>query len=232
MQNMADQLAGSGTKVMTVKGENGDPGDNFSRKGTRTEGFADGVFSIAFTLLVLDFHPPASLDHLDAFLLGLWPRLLAYSISCLLIGLIWANYRAMLLHFGDANRLTIFLSMLLFADVAFLPFPTALLAEAISTDSGLSEAAFLYGLVLTVGGIFFNALWLYELGRPRAGNDLPHVRRHFTLISVRFALGPVSYLAATLISLKYPVLAIVLYVALIAYYWFPGRSETVFSGRD
>ncbi len=108
----------------------------------------------------------------------------------------------------------------------------ALLAEAISTDSGLSEAAFLYGLVLTVGGIFFNALWLYELGRPRAGNDLPHVRRHFTLISVRFALGPVSYLAATLISLKYPVLAIVLYVALIAYYWFPGRSETVFSGRD
>lgn len=202
-------------------------GTAFSRKGIRIEGFSDGVFSIAFTLLVLDFHPPASLDHLGTFLLGLWPRLLAYSISCLLIGLIWANYRAMLLHLGDANRLTIFLSVLLFADVAFLPFPTALLAEAISSENGLVQAAFLYGLVLTVGGVFFNALWIYELGRTSARNGPRHVRRHFTQITVRFAVGPLSYLIATLVSLKYPILAIWLYVALIAYYWFPGRSELV-----
>ena len=213
--------------MTTQQGDKDVSGTAFARKGLRIEGFSDGVFSIAFTLLVLDFHPPASLDHLGAFLLGLWPRLLAYSISCLLIGLIWANYRAMLLHFGDANRLTIFLSVLLFADVAFLPFPTALLAEAISSENGLAQAAFLYGLVLTVGGIFFNALWIYELGRTPARNGPQHVRRHFTQITVRFAIGPLSYLIATLVSLKYPVLAIWLYVALIAYYWFPGRSELV-----
>lgn len=193
----------------------------------RIEGFADGVFSIAFTLLVLDFRPPTAMAHLGSFLLGQWPRLLAYAISCLLIGLIWANFRAMLLHFGRANRLTVFISMLLLADVAFLPFPTALVADAISRQEGLREAAFLYGLVLTVGGVFFNALWLYEINRTDLKRHTARARRHFGLVSLRFLLGPLSYLVATLVSLEFPYLALLFYVGLIIYYWFPGRVEMV-----
>lgn len=195
---------------------------SFVASAGRVEAFADGVFGFAFTLLILDFHAPESTANLFPYLLSLWPRLLAYGISCLLIGVVWANHRAMFLHITKVDWMTLFLNVLLMADVAFLPFPTSLLATAISSGQGLSEAAFFYGAVLTIGGVFFNGLWLYEARRIEtqrgAGTGLA-----FT--SLRFALGPLAYLVATLCSLWQPVLAIGLYIALIIYFWLPWRAE-------
>jgi uncharacterized membrane protein len=59
----------------------------------RLEAFSDGVLAFAFTLLVLDFRAPYSTAGLFAYLLSLWPQLLGFCISFLLIGLIWAGTR-------------------------------------------------------------------------------------------------------------------------------------------
>jgi uncharacterized membrane protein len=190
----------------------------------RLEAFSDGVLAFAFTLLVLDFRAPYSTAGLFAYLLSLWPQLLGFCISFLLIGLIWANHRAMFLHIEGADRLLIFLNTLLLADVAFLPFPTSLLAKAISSRQGLTEAAFFYGLVLTVGGIFFNGLWLYSGSRMRFARK-ESARRRRRGISIRYALGPLAYLVATFCSFLSPLLSIALYVLLIVFFWLPGRSE-------
>jgi uncharacterized membrane protein len=197
--------------------------DGLAMNTLRLEAFSDGVFAFAFTLLVLDFRTPDSTAGLFAYLLSQWPQLLGFCISFVLIGLIWANHRAMFLHIETADRLLIFLNTLLMADVAFLPFPTSLLAKAIGSKQGLTEAAFFYGLVLTVGGIFFNALWLYAGSRMQLAKH--SARRHRRGISIRFALGPLAYLAATLCSFLSPLLSIALYVLLIVFFWLPGRSE-------
>jgi len=193
-------------------------------KTVRLEAFSDGVFAFSFTLLILDFKTPDSTARLFPYLLSLWPQLLGFCISFLLIGLIWANHRAMFLHIRHADRMLLFLNTLLMADVAILPFPTSLLAKAISTGQGMTEATFFYGIVLTVGGIFFNAVWLYS----GAAFSLPggaNAAKRRRWISLRFGLGPAVYLVATLCAFLSPVASIALYVALLVFFWLPGKSE-------
>jgi uncharacterized membrane protein len=196
----------------------------------RIEAFSDGVFAFAFTLLVLDFHAPEQTNHLAAALLGLWPQLLAYTISTLLIGLIWANHRAMFAHLKRTNRMTNFLNVMLLSNVAFLPFPTAVLSRAISSAEGLPIAAFFYGFMLFVGGLFYNALWFY--GRRLNPATDEQARIHARSISVRYMIGPTTYLIAALMSFVSPWLSIALYVALIVFFWLPGRAEDLMGRGD
>jgi uncharacterized membrane protein len=96
---------------------------------SRLEALSDCVFAFAFTLLVLEFHPPAPNVPLAAYLSSLWPSVLAYSISFLLIGLVWANHHSMFVHIRRVDRPMLFLNTMLLADVAFMPFPTQLLSH-------------------------------------------------------------------------------------------------------
>lgn len=191
---------------------------------SRLEAFSDGVFAIAFTLLVLDFHPPTDLNHTAHYLLLLWPSYIAYLISVFLIGLVWANHHSVFIHIKYTNRMLTFLNVLLLAVVALLPFPTQVLADAIHSTHGLNAATFFYGLVITLGGLAHNAIWLYAIRHPQLLNKSATPA---LIAGVRKWLffGPVSYAVCTLISLVLPWLAIVGYAALIIFYWLPPRSE-------
>jgi uncharacterized membrane protein len=191
---------------------------------SRLEAFSDGVFAIAFTLLVLDFHPPEDLTHVGHYLSSLWPSYIAYMISVLLIGLVWANHHSIFIHIKHTNRMLMFLNISLLAVVAFLPFPTQLLADAIHSAQGLSAATFFYGLIITIGGVAHNAIWFYAICHPRL---LKKSASPALIAGVRKWLffGPVSYAVCTLISLVLPWVAIVGYAALIIFYWLPPRSE-------
>ena len=127
----------------------------------RLEAFSDGVFAIAATLLVLAIRRPDANGHLVQNLLDLWPSYAAYATTFLLIGLIWANHHAMFVHIKTADRSLVFLNILLLANVSFLPFPTAILADALRTGHNQHVAAVLYGVTWTVGGVMFNAVWRY-----------------------------------------------------------------------
>ncbi len=191
---------------------------------SRSEAFSDGVFAIAATLLVLNVHVPSGAPHLAHALVELWPSIVAYLISFLLIGLIWANHHSMFVHFARVDRPLQFLNVLLLADVAFVPFPTDVLAQAIHSGNDLSAAAFFYGLTLTIGGVFFNALWLYgtkhrELLHPKTS------RQFLQTTGRRFLAGPLSYAVMTCVALAAPAIAIVGYVALIVFYWLPPKDE-------
>jgi uncharacterized membrane protein len=192
---------------------------------SRLEAFSDGVFAIAFTLLVLDFHSPENLGHTGSYLWSLWPSYLAYIISVILIGLVWANHHSVFIHIKHTDRMLMFLNVLLLAIVAFLPFPTQLLANAIHTSDGLSAATFFYGLVITLGGIAHNAIWLYAIRHPQLLNTSASPEL-IANVWKWLIFGPVSYATCTLISLISPWLAIVGYVTLIIFYWLPPRSES------
>jgi uncharacterized membrane protein len=110
----------------------------------RTEAFSDGVFAFAITLLVLDLHVPASeFNHLWRGIAHQWPSYLGYATSFLTVGGIW------LVHHG----------ILLLMAVAFLPFPTSLVAEAIRHADAERAAVIFYSASLLVISLLYSTLW-------------------------------------------------------------------------
>lgn len=107
------------------------------QKVQRIEALSDGVFAIAFTLLVLDIRVPLSSeinsekDLLVAFA-QLSPRLLAYFLSFITLGIFWVAHSSQLFFIekSDRNFVWINLSFLLF--VTIIPFTTAFLSEYIT----------------------------------------------------------------------------------------------------
>lgn len=189
-------------------------------KTSRLEAFSDGVFAIAATLLVIEIHVPQDTDHLAHALLELWPSYLAYVISFILVALVWANHHVMLDRIRAADRMLLFLNTLLLMNVASLPFVAALLAAAYRNGSGQRPAVVAYGLVLVIGGLFFNAIW--EHARRRPALLRPDVKpAQARTVSRSFLLGPALYAIATAIAAAVPALGLAAYAALILLYWLP-----------
>jgi uncharacterized membrane protein len=128
---------------------------------TRTEAFSDGVFSIASTLLVLDLAIPVSeLDDLWGGIVHEWPRYLAYATSFITIGGIWLAHHSVFRRLQYANAKVMRINLALLMAVAFLPFPTRLVADALRHGVGSERAAVIfYGASLLVIAVLFSALW-------------------------------------------------------------------------
>jgi uncharacterized membrane protein len=183
----------------------------------RLEAFSDGVFAIAITLLVLDVTVHAPGGHgLTQALLRAWPSYVGYAISFLTIGVIWVNHHACFRQIGRVDRVLLFLNLVFLLFVAFIPFPTRLLAEYVRTD-GASAAAVVYGLTLTCTAICFNALWRYaarggRLLRPDA--DM----REVSGITRSFWPGAIVYGVATAIAFASAWASAALYGAIAVFY--------------
>jgi uncharacterized membrane protein len=185
---------------------------------SRLEAFADGVFAIAATLLVLsvDAQVPSGGRDLRQALLDIWPSYVAYVLSFVTIGILWINHHTVMHQVGHVDRTFLFLSVGLLMAVSFVPFPTRLVAEHIQ-DDGAQAAALAYGITLTSTATFFNALWLYasrngRLLRPDAD------RRVVSGITRSYLPGPFIYLGATLVALVNAGLSVALFVVIAIFY--------------
>ena len=113
----------------------------------RMEGFSDGVFGFAITLLVLDIalRPPGTpLQQV----LHAWPAYLAYVVSFLTIGGAWLQHTALTDQLARTDPLFLRLNLLVLLVVVFLPFPTKLVADALHETSGERVYVAMYGLTL------------------------------------------------------------------------------------
>ena len=195
----------------------------------RLETFADGVFAIAATLLIIDVGLPANLhDSLGHELLQIWPQYLAYAISFATIGIIWVNHHAVLVQVGRVDRSFLFLNLGLLLSVAFIPFPTRVLAEFVRTQDDGRAAALLYGVTMMVMSVTFLSVWLYaSVGRrlTAPGADSQAISG----ITRSFLPGVPMYTAATLIALVSPKASAALFGLLALFYMvsssFFGRRE-------
>jgi TMEM175 potassium channel family protein len=197
----------------------------------RLETFADGVFAIAATLLVLDVtvELPAH-GHLAHELWQIWPSYVGYAVSFLTIGIMWVNHHFVLKQIAIADRTFLFLNVFLLMCIAFVPFPTRLLAETIRTDDGRA-AAVAYGVTMTVTAVFFNAMWRYAISReghllePDADPGLIRSITH------SFRPGIPSYAAATAVSFVSAWAGAALYAGIALFYVLTGalfgREESV-----
>jgi TMEM175 potassium channel family protein len=184
----------------------------------RLETFADGVFAIAATLLILNVDAQVSEDvpDLGGRLLDIWPSYAAYAVTFFTIGIVWVNHHTVMSQIDRADRVFLFLNVGFLMLVAFAPFPTRLIAEHIRGE-GARAATLTYGITWVLVAVMFNALWLYaSVGTRllRADHD-PKVVRGITR---SYALGPVTYLVATLVSIISPTVGVILFAAIVALY--------------
>jgi TMEM175 potassium channel family protein len=127
----------------------------------RLVAFSDAVFAITITLLVLEIRPPTDYSNLLHGLLALWPSYLAYAVTFLFIGQVWANHHVMFDNIRAADRVVLLLNTFLLMAVAFLPFATSVLAGALRSGHGQRTAVCFYGIAFDVTALTFNAVWQY-----------------------------------------------------------------------
>lgn len=178
----------------------------------RLETFADGVFAIAATLLVLEIRLPGG--DIGQGLMDLWPSYFAYALSFLSIGIMWVNHHVVLSYTREADRIFLFINLFLLMGIAFVPFPTEVFAEHIGKE-GAREAALAYGLTFVVIAIFFQFFWQYayrRLLRPDAD------RREVSGINRSYLPGVPMYVVATLVALVSPTAAFALFAAIALVY--------------
>jgi uncharacterized membrane protein len=184
----------------------------------RLETFADGVFAIAATLLVLNVEVPDLGDHtLTHELVRLWPAYVGYAVSFVTIGIIWVNHHTVLSQLRGADRTFLFINVFFLLCVAFIPFPTRLLATYVRTSDG-HAAAVAYGITLTATALFFNLMWRYAIGRGgrllRADAD----RREVDGITRSYRPGVPMYAAAALVGIFQAEVSAGLYAAIALFY--------------
>jgi len=129
----------------------------------RVEAFSDGVFAIAITLLVLDLEMPEDAygDLWQGFA-DLWPSYLAYVTSFLAIGAVWLEHHRLFtcLRLADTHLIRLNLALLLV--VSFLPFPTGVMADAVTLGRHTERpAVVVYGATLLGVTLLLAALWRY-----------------------------------------------------------------------
>ena len=173
--------------------------------------------------------PPS--EALGLGLLHLWPSYLAYAIGFIVIGAIWINHHAMFDWIVRADQNLLLLNTLHLMFIAFLPFPTAVLAEASHTHSEQDVAAAFYAGALTSIGVLVTAMWWYAASHRKLLNDaiLP---KQAKAIGKRFLIGPTGYGLATILAFVNPWLSIALFIALNTYVPWPRQASVLQGGTS
>jgi hypothetical protein len=82
---------------------------------TRIAAFSDSVFAFAATLLVLNIKVPellpAQLTELPRQVFQLWPQLLSYIMSFVIVGIYWVAHHVMFHHIKRSDRLMLWLNI-------------------------------------------------------------------------------------------------------------------------
>ena len=173
----------------------------------RIAALSDGVFAIAATVLMLDFHTPDAADvHSEIELLhALWasaPRLAPWLLSLITLGIFWLGQQTQLSQLARSNRHLVWLHFLFLAAVTVLPFSTRLLADFFSYRT----AFLIYWANILMLGVFLYASWSYaeraELIREDAHGEMSRaVRRRIVVAQSLYAIGALAGLVSVPIGL-------------------------------
>jgi len=194
----------------------------------RLETFADGVFAIAATLLILNVEVPELGEHSLAHeLVRLWPAYVGYAVSFLTIGIIWVNHHTVLRQLRGVDRIFLFINVIFLLCIAFIPFPTRLLATYVRTGDGRA-AAVAYGVTLTATAIFFNLMWRYAIGDGGRLLRSDADRREVDGITRSYRPGVPMYAGATVVGIFQAEIAAALFAAIALFY----VASSSFFGRD
>src|SRR5271157_1351437 len=127
----------------------------FLPKG-RLDAFADGVFAIVITLLVLDLVVPQGSGDTLSGLMQEWPAFLAYLISFAFIGSAWISHSSITSLMKQETTHSYRLNLLMLFFVSLLPFTTKLMAAHLGHPP--ANLITISGLNLLAAAVTVNAI--------------------------------------------------------------------------
>ncbi len=164
----------------------------------RIAALSDGLFAIAATILVLDFHTPEPADiHSEADLLHALmssaPKLLPWLLSLITLGIFWLGQQTQLSQLERSNRDLAWLHFVFLAVVTVLPFSSRLLADFIEYRT----AFLVYWLNIVLLGASLYAAWVCaeraNLIREEARGDISRaVKRRVVVAQSLYAIGALA----------------------------------------
>jgi uncharacterized membrane protein len=196
-----------------------------SSETARLEAFADGVFAIAITLLIIEIRLPPREDllrmgGLAPALLHLWPSYLGYVVSFVVIGIMWANHHNLMKLVGRVDHGFMTFNLLLLMCVAFIPFPTAVMAEHLTDEHERTLAVAFYCGCFTVTAGFYFLMWRHAAHNRRLiASHVPD--EAVSAVTRAYAPGSFLYLMATLLAFVHVALSLSVVVGLAVLYMLP-----------
>jgi uncharacterized membrane protein len=131
----------------------------------------------------------------------------------------WINHHYVFELIARVDRTMLLLNTLLLMMIAFVPFPTAVLAQFIETG-GARPAAVLYGATLTVTAITYFAWWRYaSAGRRLIGEQVPD--DVVDDITRAYTPGTLLYGGAMALAFVQPWVSAAAYLAIAVFYALP-----------
>ena len=184
---------------------------------TRLETFSDGIFAIAATLLVLELGVhAASGNRLGHELWHIWPSYLAFVTSFVVIGIVWINHHHTVSLIGRVDRTFLFINNMLLLTIAFLPFPTKLVAQYLNKD-GERAAALLYTGTLVVMAALHQVWWRYARnGRRLIADHVPD--SELRAVDRAYLPGAPMYAIVMVVAFFSPLASVGLTLAIAAFY--------------
>jgi uncharacterized membrane protein len=180
---------------------------------SRLEAFSDGVFAIVITLLILDIRfPEVDYSQFATTLTSLLPRILAYVMSFIIIGVYWVTHHNSMHAMRKTDRSFLWLNILLLLCVSFIPFPTSLLGRY----PFQAWPIIIYGVTLIVCNAVGYLMILYVWYHPYLAVSefsKTYLRSHTPV----YIFVNVLYLCAILVAHPLPLLSYLIYIAVVIF---------------
>ena len=179
----------------------------------RLEAFSDGVFAIVVTLLIIEVHLPALVgsgnDAMWAALASIAPKLISFTVSFATIAIYWVNHHHFFSRVTHSDWKLLWANNFLLFWLTVVPFTTAVVGDHPTEP----VAVFIYGVNLSLAAAAFSLMGWYvffkgDLISPAVTMDERRREWH------RATLGAVIYLAAGIIGLVAPPVAVLLFLVL------------------
>ena len=187
------------------------------------ETLTDGVFAIVMTILVLEIAVP-QLSHSEAAielpkqLIELWPVILSYGTSFIILGLFWIAHDYQFHYIKRANRTFLWITIFYLMFIAFVPFSTSLIGEY--GDQQIS--VIIYGINIIIVLVWAYLQWKYATKEHRlVDDDLDP--KFITIMSRRIIVGIILYAFAIAISLLNTQVSLVLFILIPICYLIPAK---------
>jgi len=180
---------------------------------SRLEAFSDGVFAIVITLLILDIRfPEVDYSQFRVTLISLLPRILAYVMSFIIIGVYWVTHHNSMHAMRKTDRNFLWLNILLLLCVSFIPFPTSLLGRYPFQAGPIV----FYGITLIVCNAVGYLMILYVWYHPHLAVSefsKAYIRGHTPV----YILVNVLYLCGILAAHPFPLLSYLIYILVVIF---------------
>jgi len=179
----------------------------------RLEAFSDGVIAIIITIMVLELKVPHG-EHLDS-IAPLWPVLVSYILSFIIVGIYWNNHHHMLHAVKQVTGAVLWSNLHLLFWLSLMPFATGWMGE--NHFAPLPVA--LYGVVLLMAAV---AYWILVRALIAShGRDSDFAARIGADWKGKIPL--IAYTAAIFLAFVNVWISLALYAGIAALWFIPDR---------